>query len=71
PEMPLTVPVVLAPGEAELSVELAVYYCEAVNESLCFVERVRVHAPVTVSADGGEAALLVEHAVSLPEVPAS
>ncbi len=73
PEMPLTIPVTLGDGSADLSVDLTIYYCEAVNENFCFVERVRVNAPVVVSAEGEGAGLLVEHTVSPPQetAPAS
>ncbi|GAB4448571.1 MAG: hypothetical protein Kow00120_18760 [Anaerolineae bacterium] len=68
PPLPILVPVTLAEGEAELTVDLDVYYCEAVNETLCFVEQVRVHAPLTVAADGAEPGLLVEVPITPPEI---
>ncbi len=71
PAMPILVPVALAEGETELSVDLNIFYCEAVNETLCFVDRVRVHAPVTVAdGAGGAAGLTVEYTVVPPEVEA-
>lgn len=67
PEMPLTIPVALREGSADLAVDLLIYYCESVNENFCFVERVRVSAPVVVSEEGDEVALLIEHTVSPPQ----
>ncbi len=68
PEMPLTVPVTLAEGEAALSVDLYIYYCEAINENLCFLDRLRVNAPVSVDGAAGQPALRVEYAVVPPVV---
>ncbi len=66
PHMPLSVPVTLVEGEAQLTVDLTTYYCEAVNESLCFVDRVRISLPVRVDRSGGSAELLIEHRVVPP-----
>jgi thiol-disulfide isomerase/thioredoxin len=48
PEMPLEVPVTFAPGQTELTLNLTVYWCEAVNESLCFVDRSELVMPLSV-----------------------
>ncbi len=66
PEMPLTVPVMLTEGEAVLSVDLYIYYCEAINENLCFLDRLRVNAPVSVDGAAGQPALRIEYTVVLP-----
>jgi DNA-binding beta-propeller fold protein YncE len=68
PEMPLTIPVTLSEGSASLSAALTVYYCEAVNESLCFIDDVQISAPVMVSADGAESAIQIERAIVPPDV---
>ncbi|MBN1285608.1 MAG: redoxin domain-containing protein [Anaerolineae bacterium] len=68
PAMPLTIPAVFAEGSTEIAVDLNIYYCEAINESLCFVDRVRIHIPVTVGGSGAGAALHVERVVTPPEV---
>ena len=68
PPLPIRVPATLAEGEAELVVDLHIFYCEAVNETLCFVDRVRIHAPVIVGGAGGEAALRVAHTVVPPQI---
>ncbi len=65
PLFPLTFPVRFSEGEAELTGDLIIYYCEAESQSLCFIERVRVTAPVTVAA-GGQETLLINHAIELP-----
>ena len=66
PEMPLTIPATFQEGSADLRVDLTVYYCEAVNENFCFVERVRLELPVRVHGDGAAAGLRVEHTISPP-----
>jgi hypothetical protein len=70
PEMPLRVPVSLAAGSDVLHGELTIYYCEAVNESLCFIEMLSLDAPVTVGE--GEASMIVlEHSIVPPAISSS
>ena len=52
PELPVQVPVTFAPGQTELALDLTVYWCEAVNETLCFVDRATLVLPLTVVPDG-------------------
>jgi hypothetical protein len=52
PKLPITIPLLLAPGEATLTLDLDIYWCEAVNETLCFVAPTQVIVPITVAADG-------------------
>ncbi|MCA0457757.1 MAG: redoxin domain-containing protein [Chloroflexi bacterium] len=68
PELPLVVPVTLAEGEATVTGSLTIYYCEAVNESLCFIDRVTVSLPVTVTADAATTTLTAERVIVPPEV---
>ncbi len=49
PDVPLVVTTRLGAGEAEIAADLTLYYCEAINESLCFVDRVRITLPVSVT----------------------
>jgi sugar lactone lactonase YvrE len=65
PEFPLTISAQFGEGESELTGDLIIYYCEAESQSLCFIERVRVTAPVTIVADGKES-LLITHTIELP-----
>ena len=66
PTFPLTVPAEFSPGQDTVTGDLIIYYCEAEAQSLCFIERVQLTAPVTVAADGAEA-LLVTHTIPVPE----
>jgi thiol-disulfide isomerase/thioredoxin len=68
PQMPLEVPVTLAAGQTNVTVDLTVYWCEAVNESLCFVDRVRLEAPLTVSAEGSSHTVTIEYGLVPPTV---
>jgi hypothetical protein len=40
--------VTFAPGQTELTLNLTVYWCEGVNESLCFVDRSELVMPLSV-----------------------
>ncbi len=68
PQLPIRVPVRLAEGADLLHGDLTIYYCEAVNETLCFVDRVSIDAPVTVSADAGEAEIVLAHTIVPPDL---
>jgi hypothetical protein len=50
--------------------ELTIYYCEAVNESLCFIEQVSIDAPVTVG-EGDSTTIVLEHAIVPPVIAGS
>ena len=62
------VPVTLNEGSDTLSGYLTTYYCEAVQETLCFIDDVRIEVPVTVSADGAGTEIVVERMITPPEV---
>jgi len=62
----VTVPVMLAEGDADLAAELMAFYCEAVNESLCFVEMAKIILPVRVRADGAGHELGITYTIAPP-----
>jgi len=69
PAFPLTFTAQFNPGEAQLTADLVIYYCEAEAQSLCLIERVRVTAPVNVTESGGdgvEDTLEVSYAIPRP-----
>jgi hypothetical protein len=66
-DIELRVPVSLSEGDANLSGVLTIYYCEAVNETLCFIDEVNVQMPVVVSEDGDASELMVEREIVPPE----
>ncbi len=69
PELPVRVPVTLAEGSGVLHGNLTIYYCEAVQQSLCFIDQIGIDAPVTVNAEGGEPRIVVERVIEQPVVP--
>ena len=70
PKLPLRVPVTLHEGEDMLHGELTIYYCEAVNESLCFIEQLSIDAPVVVDGSGEGQTIVLEHSVEPPALDA-
>ncbi len=65
PEFPLSFAAEFQDGESELTGDLVIYYCDDDAQSLCFIERVRVTAPLTVSS-GGQDTLVVSHTIPDP-----
>ena len=53
PHLPLEVPVTFEPGQTELTLDLTVYWCESVNENLCFVDRSKLVLPLSVTDTAG------------------
>jgi hypothetical protein len=68
PEMPLDVPVTFSEGQTELSVDLTIYWCEAVNETLCFVARPRLVVPLSVTANGSGNTVIMDYALVPPVI---
>lgn len=72
PELPLHIPVsVSAGGNATVSGNLTIYYCEAVKQSLCFIDRVTISVPVTVSETATGSGIMIERTITPPQVPTS
>jgi DNA-binding beta-propeller fold protein YncE len=70
PTMPIKVPVTLKEGSAILTGQADVYYCDAVNERLCYVSRLELTLPLTI-APQGTTAVALNYAVSPPAAPNS
>ena len=51
PETPYNIGLTLSAGEATLTGDMQIYWCEAVNESLCFIQDATVVIPVVVADD--------------------
>lgn len=70
PELPVRVPITASgDGTATLTGNLMIYYCEAVKESLCFIDRVTVNVPVTVSASASGNQIEIARDITPPQVP--
>ncbi len=68
PVIPLEVPVTFVAGQADLTVDLTIYWCEGVNESLCFVDRSKLTIPLTVLPDGDSHTVTLERDLVPPTV---
>lgn len=64
----LRVPVTFATGEDVVFGAFDVYYCEAVNETVCFVEQFTVEMPVTVTTESDNTTLQIERTLDVPSV---
>ncbi len=71
PVMPLVIPVTLNDGSVNLTVDVTTYYCEAINESLCFIDQVTLVLPVIVSAEGSSTGLSLTRVIVPPSVPSN
>ncbi|MEM6284315.1 MAG: hypothetical protein AAF787_19140, partial [Chloroflexota bacterium] len=66
-EVELAIPATFTEGEETLFGSFDVYYCEAVNESLCFIERFAVEIPVTAAEDADATQITIEREITPPE----
>ena len=64
PSFPLNLPVHLAAGQNQLTVDLIVYYCEAERESLCLVKRLRYVVPVVLTPDAAANVIHIDAVVT-------
>jgi len=62
--MPL--PVTFTAGEASITAEVTLYYCEAVNETLCFIDQSVLRLPLVIGAEG-ESTVTLSRTISAPE----
>ncbi len=68
PDLPVEIPVTLREGQTELAVNLTIYWCEAVNETLCFVDRSTLVVPLTVTAGAGDSTVIFERELVPPTI---
>jgi len=54
-------------GQSILNLSVALYYCEATNESVCLIEDVVFNVPVVVEASTQTREIALERVVVLPE----
>ncbi|NPV67989.1 MAG: redoxin domain-containing protein [Anaerolineae bacterium] len=62
----ITTPVVFAVGETTLTAQAMIFYCEAVNETLCFVAQPKIVLPIRVQPESTEHDLTIAYAVQPP-----
>jgi hypothetical protein len=68
PELPIEFPATFTEGQTELNLDLTIYWCEAINESLCFVERRTVIMPINVSAGAASQMVQLQYNLVPPDV---
>jgi len=68
PDLPVEIPVTFAEGQTELAVDLTIYWCEAVNETLCFVDRSRLVVPLSVAPTGDTSVAIFQRDLVPPTV---
>ena len=64
---PQEIGVTFGSGTGEISGDVTIIWCSEDAESLCFIEQLRVTAPVTVGSTG-DSVITVPHRITLPEV---
>jgi hypothetical protein len=69
PELPIEFPVTFMAGQTDLRVELTIYWCEAIRETLCFVERSDVVLPILVSEDADTTDIALNYTLVPPDLP--
>jgi len=53
PTFPLTVPIRVSEGEASISAEFIIYFCETAKESLCYFKEARLSIPIKAKNGSG------------------
>jgi DNA-binding beta-propeller fold protein YncE len=67
PTLPITLDLVLTPGESTLFGDFALFYCAETREGICFVERVRLVQPLCVDTSSTHIATIY-HRITAPEL---
>jgi len=67
PTMPLEVPLTLREGRVLLNMNLTIYWCQTVKQTLCFVERRQLQLPLSIEAGAPNQTATVELALVPPD----
>ena len=65
PNFPLTIPVTVSEGDATVTIDFVVYYCESAKESLCFFKEARLRIPVSAKKDSGNRTLAATYKLQI------
>lgn len=68
PELPVHIPVTFNPGQTEFTTDLTIYWCEAINYTLCFIKPVTFTATVLVGDTAENNALMFSYELVPPEI---
>lgn len=66
PALPVRLPVTFMEGSDSYSADLTIYWCEGVNQTLCFVESVTLEVPVTVSGEATTSEIVLPYTLIPP-----
>lgn len=66
PSLPLEIPVDLSEGESLVTADLMIYWCEAINQTLCFVDHQQLNIPVEVDDAASSSTMNIELALVPP-----
>ena len=69
PELPVRLPINFLEGESTFTTDVTIYWCEAIMEELCFIERVTFEVPITISADADNSDIVLPYELVPPAVP--
>jgi sugar lactone lactonase YvrE len=64
-ETSMTIPLELSAGEATLSLDVTLFYCE--EDTVCLIDEATLQLPVSVSEDSESSVMSIEREVQLPE----
>lgn len=68
PELPVRLPVNFVEGKDVISTDFTIYWCEGVNQTLCFVDRVTITVPITVESGAGSSEVVMNHLLTPPMI---
>lgn len=66
PSLPVRLPVHFHRGETTFYADVTVYWCEAIQEELCFIERLSFEVPVIVEENASTTELILPHTLIPP-----
>jgi DNA-binding beta-propeller fold protein YncE len=65
PQFPLSIPIKLEEGEAEVKAVMVLYYCEAKKESLCYFKVAEVRVPIKVQSGAQASEIKVAYTLQM------
>ncbi|MDQ7036248.1 MAG: hypothetical protein Q9P01_15875, partial [Anaerolineae bacterium] len=65
PQKIVNIPVTFTEGEAALTLNMTIFYCE--EDTFCLVDDVTVIVPVNVTDDAENSGIIIDHTITLPE----
>jgi hypothetical protein len=65
PQFPFELPVTAAPGEAVLTAEMVVYYCNYASVEVCLIDEVQIEVPIITQGEAER--FVLSYQVEVPE----